>query len=228
MKNSLFLLSFCFVSLSFYSFETEIKNAVKELKSERATILDIKKTSATEGAEALAVVFPEVIRWSAFEDLIETKADELLYVNKGHIAANLSIGHFQMQPRFIEQLEEYITANPNVSTFNYVVIREKNAKESRKLRMERMKQFAWQVRYAHVFWLVAYDRFRNRTFKTRQERIHFFATAYNYGFMKPENEIEVWQKRKCFPHGSKYKGEQTAFGDIAVEFFEKYSAEFEK
>lgn len=110
----------------------------------------------------MCICFPEMMRWSAFQDLIETAADELLYVNKGHTAANISIGHFQMQPRFVEQLEEYITANPNVSMFNYVIIKAKSEKEARKERISRMKQFAWQVRYAHVFWLVAYDRFRNR------------------------------------------------------------------
>lgn len=228
MKNKSILLSFLFVLPTIHPFEEAVKNAAKELKKEKATILNIKCTSATEGSEALAVVFPELIRWSAFEDLMETKADELLYVNKGHTAANLSIGHFQMQPRFVEQLEEYIATNPNVSTFNYIVITGKSEKDSRKERMERMKQFAWQVRYAHVFWLVAYDRFRNRTFTTRQERIHFFASAYNYGFMKPECDIEDWQQQKRFPYGRKYKGEQVAFGDISVTFFEKYATEFEK
>ncbi len=169
-----------------------------------------------------------MIRWSVFQDLIETKADELLYVAKGHTAVNLSIGPFQMQPRFVEQLEEYIAANPNVSTFNYVVIKAKSEKEARKERIERMKQFAWQVRYAHVFWLVAYDRFRSRPFQTRQERIRFFASAYNYGFMKSECDIEDWQQRKCFPYGGKYIGEQVAFGDIAIYFFDHYAAEFEQ
>ena len=228
MKNKTFLLAFSLISLSFHPFDNEVKNAVKELKTDKATILDIKNTSATEGSEALAVVFPEMIRWSAFQDLIETAADELLYVNKGHTAANISIGHFQMQPHFVEQLEAYIAANPNVSTFNYVIIKAKTEKDARKERMGRLKQFAWQVRYAHVFWLVAYDRFRHRTFATRQERIHFFATAYNYGFMKSECEIEEWQQRKRFPYGGKYKGEQAAFGDLAVDFFDKYAAEFEQ
>jgi hypothetical protein len=227
MKKTSFIMSFCFFITIFHPFDAEVKNAVKDLKMEKATILDIKNTSATEGSEALAVVFPELIRWSAFQDLIEIKADELLYVAKGHTASNLSVGHFQMQPRFVEQLEEYIAANPNLSTFNYVVITGKSEKDSRKERMERMKQFAWQLRYAHVYWLIAYDRFKNRPFKTRQERIHFFATAYNYGFMKPESEIEAWQKKKCFPFGSKYRGTQAAFGDIAVDFFDKYAAEFE-
>ena len=228
MKNKSILLSFCFILSSFHPFDEAVKTAVKDLEAEKTTILHIKNTSATEGAEALAVVFPEMIRWSAFQDLIETKADELLYVAKGHTAVNLSIGPFQMQPLFVEQLETYIAANPNVSTFDYVIIKGKSEKDARKERIERMKQFAWQVRYAHVFWLVAYDRFRNRPFQTRQERIRFFASAYNYGFMKSECDIEDWQQRKCFPYGGKYKGEQMAFGDISVDFFDHYAAEFEQ
>jgi hypothetical protein len=149
-------------------------------------------------------------------------------VQKGKEAANFSIGHFQMKPSFVEQLEEYVAAHDTLKTFSYVVIKGKAEKECRKERIERLKQFAWQLRYAHVYWLVAKDKFKNRVFKSPKERIAFFATAYNYGFLQKETDIETWQKNKAFPFGSKYKEEQVAFSDLAVEFFEKYATQFEK
>lgn len=210
-----------------HPFEREVQSGLQELQKEKATVLQIKTTSNTEGGEALAIVFPELVRWSVFNDFFETKAVELLYVQAGKDAANFSIGQFQMKPSFVEQLEAYVATHPALSTFSYVVIKEETEKKSRNVRIERLKQFAWQLRYAHVYWLVAQDRFKNRIFKTKSERVHFFATAYNYGFTKPELEIESWQKRKSFPMGSKYTGEQVAFGDLAVEFYEKYAVQFE-
>ncbi len=211
----------------FQPFEREIQTAVDELRPSKDLVLHIKNTSNTEGSEALAVVFPELIRWSAMSDLFETSANELLYVQGGRSVADFSIGHFQMKPSFIEDLEAYITTHPALSTFNYVVINKKSDKDNRSERIQRLKQLAWQLRYAHVYWLVAQDKFKHRTFATAKDRIRFFATAYNYGFTKPESDIETWQKRKAFPFGTKYKGEQASFSDFAIAFYEKYAPEFE-
>ena len=219
---------FSFLAFSSHPFEKELKRSVEFLKEEKETVLHIKNTSYTEGGEALSVVSPELVRWSAFNDFFETTALEILYVKKGKEAANFSIGHFQMKPDFVEELEQYVATHEALATFSYVVIKGKNEKDCRRERVERLKTFAWQLRYAHVYWLVASDKFKNRTFASPRERVRFFATAYNYGFTKPEAEIDAWQKHKAFPYGSKYKGEQLAFSDLAVEFYEKYAAHFEK
>ena len=211
-----------------HPFQNDLKQSLAFLKKEKATVLHIKNTSYTEGSEALSIVAPELMRWSAFQDFFETKADEILYVQKGAEAANFSIGHFQMKPHFVEQLEEYVANHTDLATFSYVVLKEKDAKESRRQRIERLKRFDWQLRYAHVYWLVAKDKFKNRHFPSIKERVTFFATAYNYGFMKPEAEIEAWQKKKAFPYGIKFKGEQAAFSDFATAFFEKYACDFDE
>ena len=210
-----------------HPFEEDIKKAVKFLQQEKTTILQIKNTSNTEGDEALAIVFPELLRWNAFNDFLETTALELIYIQNGSNAANFSIGYFQMKPRFIEQLENYIaTHEESLKTFTYVIIKDKTDTESRKERVNRLKQWAWQLRYAHVYWLVTQDVFKHRVFKTKKDRIRFYATAYNYGFLRSEKEIEARLYRAIFPYGSIFKGEQLAYGDIAVEFFEKYVKEF--
>ena len=211
-----------------HPFDDDVVKGVDMLKTQKSTILHIKNTSNTEGAEALSVVFPEVIRWNAFKDFFETEANIVLYVKKGSAWADFSIGQFQMKPSFIEELEKYVAEHDALKMFSYISISEKSDIESRKARVYRMSQIDWQLRYAHVYWLAAKDVFKKRKFKNAKERVHFFATAYNYGFQKPESEIESWQKRKCFPFGSKHKGEQVGFGDLAVEFFNKYATEFEQ
>jgi hypothetical protein len=225
--NKLFIVV-AFISFNNHPFVKDIQNAADILKQEKTTVLHIKNTSYTEGSEALSIVSPELIRWSAFQDFMETTANEVLYVQKGKEAANFSIGHFQMKPSFVEQLEEYVATHEALATFSYVVIKGKAEKECRRERIERLKQFAWQLRYAHVYWLVAKDKFKHRTFKSPKERIRFFATAYNYGFFRPEIEIETWQNKKAFPFGAQYKGEQVSYADLAIEFYEKYATQFDK
>ena len=44
----------------------------------------------------------------------------------------------------------------------------KSEVEIRKERIKRLQQFAWQLRYAHVFWSVVTDKFKHRVFKNQK------------------------------------------------------------
>ncbi|NJN33679.1 MAG: hypothetical protein HC817_04910 [Saprospiraceae bacterium] len=170
-----------------------------------------------------------MIRWSLFQDFFETETMELAYVQRGAKTADFSIGQFQMKPSFVEKLETVILQDSTLKNwYNYVLINEKTEKECRRVRIRRMQQMAWQLRYAYVYWAVAHRVFKNRPFQTARERVRFFAAAYNYGFWLPEKDIAQWQQKAIFPHGKKYKFEQVAYADLAVEFYEKYAFDFEK
>ena len=78
---------FLFASLNLiigftHPFQKDIQHSTEFLKQEKQTVLHIKNTSNTEGGEALSVVSPELMRWSAFQDFMEIKGNEVLYVNK--------------------------------------------------------------------------------------------------------------------------------------------------
>jgi hypothetical protein len=188
--------------------------------------VEIKKASLAPNDEALAIVFPEMIRWSVFKDFFETTALEMMYVNNGKSSADFSIGYFQMKPSFVEELENYIAEHRSVQNLNFIILNDKTPKDCRAERIKRLKQWSWQVRYAHVYWLIAKDIFKDKIFKNENERVRFYATAYNYGFLKPVADIERWQMKVAFPYGAQYKGNQVSYGDLAVEFFEKYAKDF--
>ena len=211
---------------SFHAFESEIRESIVVLKKQKRIINEIKNTSSAPNDEALGIVFPEMIRWSAFKDFIETTALETMYVSNGKSTVDFSIGYFQMKPSFIEDLEIYIAQHPSVQSFDFIVLKDKTPKECRAERIKRLKDWAWQIRYAHVYWAVANDVFKNKIFKNATERVRFYATAYNYGFLKPIEDIEKWQAKVAFPYGLQYKGNQVAYSDLSIEFLEKYSKEF--
>lgn len=170
------------------------------------------KEFSDENSEILAVVLPEVIRWNTFQDYIEIKINEEL----GAELSDFSVGIFQMKPSFVLQLEQYITKN-KISGCEFIVISNENAEQER---IERLKQVYWQLRYAYVFWEVANHRFQNETFKDFEDRIRFYAAAYNYGFIRPIEEIKAWQDKKAFPFGPKYKGQQMSYADFAHTFYQ--------
>ena len=67
-KYKIFSLLIFVIASKSHPFTEELKSAVKFLKQEKSTILQIKNTSNTEGGEALSIAFPELLRWSAFSD----------------------------------------------------------------------------------------------------------------------------------------------------------------
>jgi len=59
---------------------------------------------------AVAVIFPELVRYSALLDKIEITLLKTLYINLGDDYANFSIGQFQMKPSFAELIREQAPA----------------------------------------------------------------------------------------------------------------------
>lgn len=204
----------------------DVEAANTFLTSQYKKIRIINKTSKANSQETISIVFPEIIRWNAFQDLMETKSLELAYVKFGRKGADFSIGHFQMKPSFVEQLENYVEKHQDLKYLNYVVITEQKIIKARRIRLYRLKSFLWQLRYAHVFWLVANHRFRYMKFHSAEDRIHFYATAYNYGFRKDDKKIKAWQNQAFFPFGGRYKGVQVKYADLSIEFYQKYSHKY--
>ncbi|HHH52335.1 MAG TPA: hypothetical protein ENK91_01635 [Bacteroidetes bacterium] len=113
--------------------------------------------------KVLSIVAPEISRWVSFNDYVETKALELLYISKGYEYCNFSIGYFQMKPKFIEDLEEYILKNNLDSSYSLkdlLIDRDIPPKKQRKIRLKRLKSFEWQLVYAYAFYVIAEHRFR--------------------------------------------------------------------
>ncbi|MDQ1164853.1 hypothetical protein [Flavobacterium sp. SORGH_AS_0622] len=205
-------------------YRLEIDHAIS-LLIKKKDIID-QELNRKERVEILAIAFPEIIRYNSFSDYIETSSNRILYINKGKKVSDFSIGYFQMKPSFIEDLENYVIHNTNLEDCNMILIKKKTEKEIRKERIDRLESFQWQIRYLKVFWHVAELKFKNLNFKNKQEKIRFFATAYNYGFTKPENEIENYQAIKAFPYGERINTIKFKFADFSLDFINTYSSFF--
>ena len=99
--------------------------------------------------EKIAIVFPEILKFSIYKDIIETKALELIYVNYGKEQADFSIGYFQMKPSFIEKIELEIMNNDYLQREYYYLIEfnVEDEKSKRKERINRLSTIEWQLKY---------------------------------------------------------------------------------
>lgn len=205
-------------------YRKDINRAFSLLKKKKK-LIDLELLQ-TEKAQILSIAFPEILRYDSYSDYLETSSNRILYVNKGKEASDFSTGYFQMKPSFLEDLENYVAATESLKEYQWIIISEKNEKEIRKERIKRLDDFRWQLRYLKVFWFVAEYKFQNMDFKASQDKIRFYATAYNYGFTKPENEITKYQSAKKFHPGENTDAHKFAYADFSIDFIKTYSIFF--
>jgi hypothetical protein len=173
---------------------------------------------------ALAVVFPEIIRWSAIEDQIQVRALKVLYVQYGPEYANFSIGRFQMKPSFIEFLEadwnRLASAEEKAET-GIPAFAPGDTRELRRNRILRLDDLRWQVTYLRAFMLVMEKRYGRIAFRDADDRVRFYATAYNAGYAAGAKRLrqEIGEKRfytELFFPKTTYN-----YADIAVFFYRR-------
>lgn len=168
----------------------------------------------------LALGFPELLRFSKFQNQLETTFLEILYVKQGTAYANFSIGRFQMKPSFVETLEKQAkTYIPHASP-NIYLYQAKRIKNIRKKRVNRLTQLAWQLKYLHTLYKVLNLRYAHKKFTSQEAKLRFFAAAYNFGFLASEKRIAHWSQVSAFPYGRNHIGKQQNFTKIAWDFYQ--------
>lgn len=171
--------------------------------------------------EIIPIVFPECTRFNIFTDKIETAALRYLYVENGKESANFSIGAFQMKPAFIEALEKNIHLSTTLNTyqkdhFKYI---SNDLKINRSERFLRLNSLEWQIHYLSVFHKIMDEKFQQKKWVHPEDKIAFYASAYNFGFTASETKILNYQKKKAFPYGDGDSKE--SYGKIAKNYFLK-------
>lgn len=131
-----------------------------------------------------------------------------------------------MKPSFVEDLEKFVANSVNLEKYNSIVIQYKDVKKTRAERINRLENLQWQLRYLKVFWQVLDDKYKNTAFKNRDEKIRFYATAYNYGFLQPEKAIIKYKFIKVFPYGKNSNKKKLAFADFSIDFINTYASIF--
>ncbi len=222
---TIFILSFALIlsTKSSNNFEDifgdDYTNAQNFLATQQAEFTKVCGT-ASEAKILKAVVFPELLRYSMFRNIFETKFLEVLYVKHGTEGADFSIGRFQMKPSFAETIERHIKVFPNAAAFKYKATA-KN--EIRAERICRLSDTEWQIQYLNAFYQILEKRWGEEFPQSVNEQVLLLATAYNRGMLNTPTTLKKHYKLKAFPYGNSYLGEQYSYAEIALDYFKKSS-----
>jgi hypothetical protein len=170
---------------------------------------------------AIAVVFPELVRYSALRDKMETTLLKTLYINLGDDYADFSIGQFQMKPSFAEALHKKA---PMLKGRLRKLFQEKSKNDDKK------KYRAAIVRdledpESQFLYLIAFLKICENVYPLEDidedERLRFLATAYNYSFQKSFDEVNKMTGKKFF-YTKLVKGDSYSYADISVYWYANY------
>ncbi len=169
---------------------------------------------------AVAVVFPELVRYSALRDYVETAAVKALYLQKGVKRADFSIGRFQMKPSFAEDIERtWMRTEWRHEYGIYFDLSE--TLEARRTRILRLDDRNWQCIYLALFLKLLYRRFPELAAEDAVEQVRICAAAYNASYYGTYEAV----RRKCarrFFYTDFIPTKETrryAYSEIAVCFY---------
>ena len=168
---------------------------------------------------AIAVIFPELIRYSALRDKMEITLLKALYINLGEDYANFSIGRLQMKPSFAEIIREQ--AQAVVGRRSGIVFKSRSSfddiKNYRKSIVSDLEDPKIQFNYLIAFLKICEKKYRTNR-KDPVAKLKFLSTAYNYGIDKTAEQIESMIDRKFF-NTKIFKTENYSYSDVSLFWY---------
>jgi hypothetical protein len=169
--------------------------------------------------EAIAVIFPELVRYSAIRDKMEITLLKTLYRNLGDDYADFSVGVFQVKPSFAEKIR---TMAPDVmgKRARNLFKKRSSYKYDHDYRAEIITDLENQkteLKYLIAFFVICRDQFDTDKLD-EVSKIKFLATAYNTGFWKSREEIFKMEEKKFF-NTKLFKTENYSYADVALFWY---------
>jgi hypothetical protein len=173
---------------------------------------------------AIAVIFPELVRYSALRDKMEITLLKALYINLGESYANFSIGQFQMKPSFAEMVGEQ--APDVLGRRSGITFKRRSEyddiKSYRKSIVQDLEDPKTQFNYLIAFLKICEKKFRT----SRNDDISslkFQATAYNYGIDKSSAQVENMINKKFF-NTKLFNTENYSYADVSLFWYMQYQS----
>jgi hypothetical protein len=196
----------------------------EQFLQQNAWIAGLLALTPAETRVAEAVVFPEVLRYRLLEDEIEVGALKVLYVQLGPKYANFSVGHFQMKPAFVEQLErDYgrLFSSAEKAAVGIPAFELRDSVEIRNARVLRLDDIHGQVRYLRLFMMIMDRKYARADFADEEAKVRFYATAYNIGYAQGERAIRKAVGERRFHVQLVFPRERYSYAEIAADYFRR-------
>jgi hypothetical protein len=174
---------------------------------------------------AIAVIFPEFVRYSALRDKMEITLLKALYINLGNEYADFSIGHFQMKPSFAELILDNLSfAKSDLAGLKLKVKSDfTDIKDFRKSIVRDLEEPRVQMNYLIAFLKICEKKYGLKR-KDDTQKLKFLAAAYNFGIDKNPDQIYNMIDKKFF-NTKLYKTENYSYADVSQFWFNEFNSD---
>ncbi len=186
-------------------------------------MVSLAREAGVDPALAVAVVFPELVRYDALRDRMELTLLKTLYTHYGREYADFSVGRFQIKPSCAEDiLRELRNGGPRkLERRLHHLHRGASDHALRTAILRDMEDPRTQFLYVVAVIRILDRRFPHFSDQENAVKIPFYATAYNCGFMNSEVDILKLMGEKNFHTRLMRPAQCTSYAAIA----EAYSRE---
>jgi len=200
-------------------FGTDWQKAIDFVEENNSWIKPALSKHGIPYAETIAVIFPELVRYSALRDKMEITLLKTLYRNLGEDYADFSVGVFQIKPSFAERI---IEESQNIRIGRLFKTRDRfpNDYQFRAAVISDLEDPEREFKYIIAFMKICEKKFRIKR-EDETSGIKFLATAYNTGFWKSEEEISMMADKKFF-NTKLFKTENYSYADVSLFWFINY------
>jgi len=218
ITTSFFLFQGFFQQLDYKRIFGKHYQSAEDFISTHVWIADSLKKTGINPCTGLAVIFPELIRYSSIRDKIETAALQSLYIQYGKYYADFSIGYFQMKPSFAEGIEK---EHLKYAGCGILELDTANTAAARKARIKRLSSLEGQVRYLCLFMVVMKQKLPQLSGLVKTREVVLLSAAYNHDYKAEFIELESISKKNFFFTGIIPPREKYNYSDIALDFMMK-------
>lgn len=204
--------------LSSYILEHKVDvEKVNNILEEISAVLEEQECS--EKRFAAAVIYPELMRYSEFRNIIEAATTQLMY-SSGVDYLNFSIGYMQMRPEFCVKVEKYVSKNELLrKKYKSIDFEGKeDTVSSRFQRVLRMKNLETQCVYLMAF-IEMCDSIYSLMGKDDLYRLKIISTAYNCGTDYSIEQLEYISNIPAFPFGTNESRSKWKYFELSKDFY---------
>jgi hypothetical protein len=168
-----------------------------------------------------AMVFPELVRYSALRDQVEITLLKALYIHFGTGYSDFSVGVFQIKPSCAENILKHFSRNSkrDLEVHTKYLHNLPAEREKRKAILARLEDPAGEYLMVVAMVQILEKKYNRIRWKNQDEKLRFFSTAYNSGFTLPEKTIREMMKMKLFHTKLSRPSVTYSYSDISSAWF---------
>jgi hypothetical protein len=191
-----------------HDFKAECEYANKIFIENKSKFEENARRCSVSSIFLFSLVAPEISCFNSIRNKIELYSLKVLYVLKGRSYSDFSIGFFQMKPSFVEDIENYISSDIYMKNkYGKILYSNPDDLLSRDDRINRLLSIDWQLEYLSLFCIILEHKFPEVSCMHLEDKLYFYASAYNCGFNNKKVNILRNGEITIFPAYSikKYK-----------------------